>query len=155
MRTLNVLFLCTGNSCRSQMAEALLRHHHGDRFVAYSAGMEPKGVHPMTIEVLQESGIDTAPLRSKSVTEYLGRLWVHYLVIVCQHAQESCPRIFPGMVERFSWQFDDPPAFEGSDEAKLEKFRQVRDQIEAAIHRWVEQLDATGQLEQVSGGQVG
>ncbi|HEV2971566.1 MAG TPA: arsenate reductase ArsC [Pirellulales bacterium] len=154
MKKLNVLFLCTGNSCRSQMAEALLRAKHGDRFEAFSAGMEPKGIHPLTLQVLNEIGIDTSELRSKSVTEYLGKLWVHYLVIVCQNAAESCPRIFPGMVKRFFWPFDDPPAFQGTDLEKLEKFREVRAAIAAAIDDWVSDLEASGQLDSVVGGQV-
>jgi arsenate reductase (thioredoxin) len=155
MRKVTVLFLCTGNSCRSIMSEALLRDRYGDRLDAHSAGTDPKGVHPMTIQVLEEMGIDTSPLRSKSVKGYLGRLWVHYLVIVCQQAGESCPRIFPGMVERFFWKFDDPPAFVGTEQEKLEKFREVRDQIAATIDEWVKQLDATGTFETVKGGQVG
>src|SRR5436305_6557310 len=104
----NVLFLCTGNSCRSQMAEAWLRKHAGNRFTAYSAGVEPKGIHPLTIQVLKEQGIDTSPLRSKDVAEYLGKLPVHHLIIVCDNANESCPRIFPGMLDRQFWPFDDP-----------------------------------------------
>jgi len=154
MKKLNVLFLCTGNSCRSQMAEAILRARHGDVFDAYSAGTEPKGVHPLTIQVLQEIGIDTTALRSKPVKEYLGRLWVHYLVIVCQHAQESCPRIFPGVVERLFWSFDDPAAVEGSEEEKLQKFRSTRDEIAATIEWWVSGLRASGKLEIAAGGLV-
>jgi arsenate reductase len=137
------------------MSEALLRDRYGDQFEAYSAGTEPKGVHPMTVQVLEEIGIDTSTLQSKSVKEYLGRLWVHYLVIVCQSAQESCPRIFPGMVDRFFWKFDDPPAFQGTDEAKLEKFRQVRDEIASTMDEWVKQLQSSGAIETVQGGQVG
>jgi arsenate reductase len=150
MRKSTVLFLCTGNSCRSIMSEALLRDRFGDRFDAYSAGTEPKGVHPMTLQVLQEIGIDTSPLRSKPVKEYLGKLWVNYLVIVCQGANDSCPRIFPGMVERFFWKLDDPPAFDGSDEEKLDKFREVRDQIASSIDSWVKQLGTVA-----TGGTVG
>jgi len=126
------------------MSEALLRDRFGDRFDAYSAGTDPKGVHPMTIEVLNEIGIDTRALRSKDVKEYLGKLWVNYLVVVCQSADQSCPRIFPGMVERFFWKFDDPPAFKGSDEEKLDKFREVRDQIAGEIETWVKELEASG-----------
>ena len=155
MRKLTVLFLCTGNSCRSQMSEAILRDKYGDRFDAHSAGTDPKGVHPLTVRVLEEIGIDASKLRSKSVKEYLGRLWVHYLIIVCQHAEESCPRIFPGMVQRLLWKFDDPPAFQGTEVEKLEKFRQVRDEIATAIDVWVTLLDESGAIETVEGGQVG
>ena len=152
MKKQNVLFLCTGNSCRSIMSEAILRDRYGDRFDAYSAGTEPKGVHPMTLQVLEEIGIDTSGLSSKSVKEYLGRLWVHYLIIVCQDS-DSCPRIFPGMIERMSWTFDDPPAYDGPD--KLNKFRQVRDEIGGAIDSWVQSLEATSAANSVKGGQVG
>lgn len=131
----NVLFLCTGNSCRSQMSEAILRSRYGDRFNAYSAGTEPKGVHPMTLQALQESGIDTGGLWSKGVKEFLGKLHVHYLIIVCDDSA-SCPRIFPGMVERILWKFDDPPAV-----GTIEKFREVRDQIAEQIESWVKSLE--------------
>ena len=147
----NVLFLCTGNSCRSQMAEALLRRRYGDLFNAYHAGSDPTGIHPLAIEVLEEIGVDTSDLRSKSVKEYLGRLRAHYLVIVCQRAQEDCPRLFPGLVERFFWDIDDPPAFEGSATDVLRRFRAARDEITAAIDRWVGDLKACGSLDGILG----
>jgi arsenate reductase len=144
MNKLNVLFLCTGNSCRSQMAEALLRERGGDRFDAYSAGTEPKGIHPLTIKVLQEIGIDTSGLRSKDVTEFLGRLPVHHLIVVCENAEGTCPRIFPGMHERLFWPFDDPPAFAGTEAERLAKFREVRDQIDLRIHAWLAAQETAG-----------
>jgi arsenate reductase len=131
------LFLCTGNSCRSQMAEALLRHHAGDRFEAFSAGLEPKPIHPLTHEVMKEKGIDTTAQRSKDVTEYLGRERFAYLIIVCDGAHRSCPTAFPGVQHRLFWPLDDPAAFEGSHEETLAKFRQVRDQIDARIQDWL------------------
>jgi arsenate reductase (thioredoxin) len=133
----NVLFLCTGNSCRSQMAEALLRKRAGERFNAYSAGSEPKGVNPLTVQVLQEKGIDTSKLRSKNVSEFLGKMPVHHLIVVCDNANGSCPRIVPGMLNREFWPFDDPPAFQGTDEKKLNKFREVRDAIDDRIQQWL------------------
>jgi arsenate reductase (thioredoxin) len=133
----NVLFLCTDNSCRSQMGEALLRERAGERFNAYSAGVNPKGVHPLTIKVLEEKEIDTSKLRSKDVAEFLGKLSVHHLIVVCDNANESCPRIFPGILDRQFWPFDDPPAFQGTDEEKLNKFREVRDAIDKRIQQWV------------------
>ena len=142
MRKQNVLFLCTGNSCRSQMGEALLPAR-GDRFDVYSAGVEPKGVHPFTIKVLQEKGIDTSKLRSKDVSEYLGTLPVHHLIVVCENAEGSCPRIFPGMLNREFWPFDDPPAFQGTDEEKLNKFREVRNQIDQRITQWLARMEKT------------
>lgn len=132
-----VLFLCTGNSARSQMAEAFLRKYAGNYFEAHSAGLEPKGINPYTIRVMQEVGIDLAGQSSKSVMEYLGKVHCHYLITVCAHAEENCPRVFPGVVEHLHWEFEDPAAFAGSDEAKLEKFRQIRDQIEARVKAWV------------------
>jgi arsenate reductase len=134
----NVLFLCTGNSCRSQMGEALLRQRAGDRFNVYSAGVAPKGVHPLTIKVLQEIGIDTSQLRSKDVSEYLGRMPIHHLIAVCESAKGSCPAVSLSDVhQRLFWPFDDPPAFEGTAEEKLGKFREVRDQIDQRIREWL------------------
>ena len=127
-----VLFLCTGNSCRSQMAEGFLRAYGGDRFAAYSAGTEPaECVNPTAIEVMAEKGIDISRQQPKSVADFLGRLPVLYLVIVCSGANESCPRIFPGVLTRMFWPFDDP-AGQSADE-----FRRVRDEIEAHIKAWL------------------
>lgn len=97
----NVLFLCTGNSCRSQMAEGFLRELGGDRFTPYSAGIDPtESVHPLAIEVMREKGIDISQQTPTSVGKYLGRLAVRHLIIVCAGANERCPRIFPGMMNR-------------------------------------------------------
>lgn len=141
MDRLRVLFLCTGNSARSQMAEALLRRRAGDRFEVYSAGLEPKDVHPMALAVLEEIGIDTRGHRSKGLDEFLGSVHFSYLITVCSRAEERCP-IFPGMGERIHWPLDDPAAFEGADAEKLAKFRQVRDEIDARIAAWLSTLDA-------------
>ncbi|MSR60802.1 MAG: arsenate reductase ArsC [Planctomycetaceae bacterium] len=131
-----VLFLCTGNSARSQMGEALLRHAAGDRFDVHSAGTRPKGVHPLTVQVLQEAGVDTAGLRSKPLTEYLGRLPVRYLIVVCDGADRDCPTAWLGVVERMFWPFPDPSAVEGDDAARLSAFRTVRDAIADRIGTW-------------------
>ena len=137
----NVLFLCTGNSCRSQMAEGFLREYGGDRFEAYSAGIEPaERVHPLAVQVMAERGIDISGQKPKNVGEYLGRLPVRHLVIVCDAANEKCPRIFPGMLNRMFWPFDDPAAFVGTPAATLEKFRTVRDQIEERIQQWLKEI---------------
>jgi arsenate reductase (thioredoxin) len=134
----NVLFLCTGNSCRSQMAEGFLRALGGDRFTATSAGTEPaERIHPLAIEVMSEKGIDISQQEPKSVGQYLGRLAVRHLIIVCSGANEKCPRIFPGMMNRLFWPFDDPAAFEGSPLATLKKFRAIRDEIETHIQQWL------------------
>ena len=136
MKKLNVLVLCTGNSARSQIAEGMIRKHLGDRFNVYSAGTEPKGVNPFTIAAMKEAGIDLSGARSKHLDEYLGKLPVHYLIIVCHDADQKCPAIWPGIRERLFWPFEDPAAVTGSDEEKLDKFRAVRDQIEAKILAW-------------------
>ena len=136
MSKTRVLFLCTGNSARSQMAEAILRRRAGDYFEVYSAGLEPKGLNPYTLRVLNESGIDTAELRSKALTEFIGNQHFGYLITVCSNAEEKCP-IFPGMGMRLHWPFDDPAAFSGSEEETLAVFREVRGQIEAKINEWL------------------
>lgn len=132
-----VLFLCTGNSARSQMAEALLRKHAGDRFDVHSAGIEPKGINPLTVQVMDEVGISLENHRSKPLTEYLGKVRIHYAITVCESAEKSCPSVWPFCQERLFWPFDDPAACRGTDEERLAKFREVRDQIEAKIKTWL------------------
>ncbi len=131
-----VLFLCTGNSCRSQMAEAFLRFYAGDRFEVYSAGLEPTEIHPMTYEVMAEVGLDLAGQRSKSVDEYLGKVKFQYLITVCSDADKNCPTTWPGVVSRMHWSFEDPAKFTGTRAEKLDKFREVRDQIMLRISDW-------------------
>jgi len=131
-----VLFLCTGNSARSQMAEALLRKHAGDRFEAYSAGLEPKGINPYTIRVMDEIGVDIRGQSSKDVMTYLGRVHFGVVVTVCDNAEKNCP-IFPFTTTRLHWPFEDPARFEGADEAKLARFRETRDLIDARIRAWL------------------
>jgi arsenate reductase len=95
-----VLFLCTGNSARSQMAEAFLRYYAGDRFEAYSAGLEPKGMNPLTIRAMEEIGIPLTGQYSKDVREYMGKVHFGYLITVCANAEERCPTTFPGVGQR-------------------------------------------------------
>ncbi|NPV84935.1 MAG: arsenate reductase ArsC [Anaerolineae bacterium] len=141
MKKIRVLFLCTANSARSQMAEAILRHLAGDHFEPYSAGLEIKGgVNPYTIKVLKEIGIDTTPLYAKPLTDFMGKVHFGYLITVCSQADKKCPSTFPGMGQRLHWGFEDPAAFDGSDEQKLEKFRQIRDEITAKIKTWLSEL---------------
>ena len=137
MEKQRVLFLCTGNSARSQMAEAFLRMHGGDRFDAYSAGLEPKGINPLTIQVMQEAGVDISGQSSKGVGEYLGKGLFQYLITLCDDAEKNCPTIWPGVNQRMHWAFDDPAAATGTDEEKLAKFREVRDSIEQMIEDWL------------------
>lgn len=134
----NILVLCTGNSCRSQMAEGFLRQLAGDRFNVFSAGTEPKDeIHPLARQVMNEVGIDISDQHPKGLEEFLGRLAVRHLIIVCTGADENCPRIFPGLGERLFWPFDDPAAFEGSPEETLDEFRRVRDEIKERITLWL------------------
>jgi arsenate reductase len=132
-----ILFLCTGNSARSQMAEAFLRKYAGDTFEAYSAGLEPKGLNPFTIEVMQEVGIDISHQRSKNISEYLGKVLFQYLITVCDDADKNCPTVLVGVQNRLHWSFEDPAKFQGSDEEKLARFREVRDRIEARLKAWL------------------
>jgi arsenate reductase (thioredoxin) len=142
MNTETVLFLCSGNSCRSQIAEALLRKYAGELFQVYSAGTQPEDIHPLTRQVLAEIGLDMKNQYSKGVEEYLGKLLVRYLIIVCAKAAETCPRSWPGSphMEVIVWPFEDPVAFEGTEAQKLAKFRQVRDQIDERIKAWLDEL---------------
>lgn len=137
MKKVKVLFLCTGNSARSQMAEALLRHHGKDEYEAYSAGVEPHGINPFTEKVMAEAKVSMEGQYSKDLIEYLGKEHFSYLITVCSNAEERCPSAFPGVSNRLSWLFDDPAAVDGSDEEKLDKFRQVRNQIEEKIKEWL------------------
>jgi len=134
-----VLFLCSGNSARSQMAEAFLRKYGGDRFEVYSAGLEPSVVNPFTIQVMEEIGIDMSAHRSKSLLEYMGKEHFGYLITVCDRADKKCP-IFPGMGVRLHWPFNDPAAVNGADTDKLAIFRQVRDQIELKVLEWLKTM---------------
>ena len=139
-----VLFLCTGNSARSQLGEALLRHKAGDRFEVYSAGLEPKGVNLYTLRVLDELGIDAHTQTSKPLSDYLGRVHFGYVITVCADADAKCPAVFPGMGQRLRWPFDDPAAVEGADEARLAKFREIRDQIAARLDVWLAEGGGAG-----------
>jgi len=133
-----VLFLCTGNSCRSQMAEAWLRKLGGDSFTVYSAGLEPHGVNPATLTVMEETGVEMSAHRSKHLDEYKGKIDFDFLITVCGNADERCP-FFPGMGTRLHWPFEDPAAFEGLENEKLALFREVRDQIKSKIQTWLDE----------------
>ncbi len=140
-----VLILCTGNSCRSQMAEAFLRHYQGDVFTVASAGTDPKPeVHPLAVRVMAEAGIDLSDHRPKSLEEFLGKSPVTHLLIVCDRAQGTCPRVWPGVYTRDYMPFDDPAEATGSQEQMLEVFRRVRDEIRDAMSRWSPTVDRVG-----------
>ena len=132
-----VLVLCTGNSARSQMAEAFLRKYQGDRYDVHSAGTEPKDrVHPLAVRAMQEAGIDISAARPKSTSEYIGRLPVRHLLIVCDNANQSCPRVWPGTYSRSYVPFDDPAAFVGPEADALSEFRRVRDEVAESMKTW-------------------
>jgi arsenate reductase len=126
-----ILFLCTGNSARSQMAEGIFRKEAGDRFEVFSAGTKPSRVRPEAIAVMNELGIDISGHRSKSVDEFTSQEF-DTVVTVCDNAKESCP-VFPGRSRRLHWPFEDPAAVEGSELHRQEAFRRIRDQIRGRI----------------------
>jgi arsenate reductase len=119
------------------MAEAFLRNYGGERFEAYSAGLKPKAIHPYTEQVMEEIGIPLAGQHSKSFQEYMGKVHFAYLITVCAEAEKNCPTTFPGMGQRLHWFFEDPAAFNGSDDEKIRKFREVRDKIGERIRDWL------------------
>jgi arsenate reductase len=120
-RPIRVLVVCTGNSARSVMAEALIRRHGGADFEVHSAGTEPSRINPLTERVLDEAGIDHSWARSKSVTEFLGQQF-DYVITVCDEARQVCP-VFPGVHETLHWGYEDPAAVEGTEEERLKAFR--------------------------------
>lgn len=126
-----VLFLCTHNSARSQMAEGLLRKMAGDRFEVFSAGTEQTLVRPLAIEAMREIGIDISGNTSKTLEAFAGQTF-DYVITVCDRANESCP-IFSGETQRIHWSFDDPTAASGTDDERLRAFRTVRDAIQQRL----------------------
>jgi arsenate reductase len=138
-RTVNypirVLFLCTGNSARSQMAEGLLRSLGGTDFEVFSAGTNPKGLNPLAVEVMRESGIDISHHESKSLDRFLGRSF-DYVITVCDRARDSCPT-FPGDNQRIHWGYEDPAAAAGSRAEQVVVFRRVRNEISERLRLWV------------------
>jgi len=132
----HILFLCAGNSARSQMAEGLLRALAGEQYEVFSAGTEPKGrILPEVQEAMREIGIDLSGQRSKSVMEYLGKAVFAHVITVCADAEENCPAVFLNMGTHEHWPFDDPAKFD--DETRLARTRRVRDQIESRLRSWL------------------
>jgi arsenate reductase len=138
MEKTKVLFLCTHNSARSQMAEGLLRHLAGDRFEVMSAGTEAAHVRPLAVKAMEELGIDISGQESKTLERYLGQP-LDYVITVCDAANEACS-VFPGAKRRLHWSFEDPAQAAGSDEDRLRVFRSVRDAIRKRVE---EELLAT------------
>jgi arsenate reductase len=126
-----VLFICTKNSARSQMAEGLINHDLGERVQAYSAGIEPSSVHPMAVKVMEELGIDISHHRSKGLEEFADQKF-DYVITLCSQANEACP-VFFGGTQKMHMDFPNPAAVQGSEEEKKSAFRQVRDQIRKKV----------------------
>ncbi len=140
--TTRVLFVCTGNSARSQIAEALLRERGGDAFEAHSAGTEPAGLNPLTVRVLAEDGIDVRDAESTHVDAYVGAPW-DYVITVCDRARESCP-VFPHAGDQLHWSLEDPAAAGGDEAQRLDAFRATREEVRARIEAFVDEVTAAG-----------
>jgi arsenate reductase len=136
-----ILFLCTGNSCRSQMAEGFARKMLPKDIKIFSAGLETKGVHPMAIKVMQEVGIDISHQKSKNISE-IPLYKINIVITLCGDAAENCP-IFPGKVERIHWEIEDPAKAQGSEEEVVKVFRRVRYKIKSYIEnkKWFDSLE--------------
>ncbi len=135
-----VLFLCTTNSCRSQMAEGILKTMGKDKFEVFSAGVEATSVNPITIKVMKEAEIDISNQKSKAVAEYMGQGFDYVVTLCGENARRACP-VFPGRTRnRLHWDFFDPAEAEGSDEERLQVFRKVRNQIRKKIEKFVKKI---------------
>ena len=130
-----ILILCTGNSCRSQMAEGYFRNMVGDRLEVFSAGLAPSVVNPTAISVMKEDGVDISNQTSKNVDQFVGQQF-DYIITVCDNAKEHCPN-FPGKAERIHWSFEDPAEATGTDEEVFNVFRKVRNQIKEKIDEFI------------------
>jgi len=133
---IRVLFLCTANSARSQIAEALLQREGGSDFEVVSAGTSPRGVNPFAVRVLAEVGVDWRDARSKSVEEFLDQRF-DYVITVCDRARETCP-VFPGSTNSLHWGLDDPAEVEGTDEERLAAFRRTLNELSIRLPPFVE-----------------
>ena len=135
-----VLFVCTGNSARSQIAEALLRERGGEAFEAYSAGSDPAGLNPLAVRALAEDGIDADAAESTHVDAYVGEPW-DYVITVCDRARESCP-VFPHAGTQLHWSLEDPAAAEGDDARRMAAFRATREEVRVRIDAFVAEVAA-------------
>ncbi|MBP7698835.1 MAG: arsenate reductase ArsC [candidate division Zixibacteria bacterium] len=140
---MRILVLCTGNSCRSQIAEGLFRHYGGGQVGVYSAGLEPKGVNPRAVQVMREIGIDIAGHTSDHLSQYLERSF-DFVITVCDNAATNCP-VFPGAATKLHWPFADPANATGSEEEITASFRSVRDHIELTVKRWLSEALGRGE----------
>lgn len=137
---IRVLFVCTGNSARSQMAEGLLRELGEGHFDVHSAGIDPRGMQPLAVRSMAEIGIDISAQESKNLDRYIGETW-DYVITLCDHAAESCP-VVPGAVRRLHWSFPDPAAAGDDESTRLRAFRSVRDVLVERIRGFQQRLDA-------------
>ena len=138
-----VLFVCIHNSARSQMAEAFLNHICGERFEAFSAGIEPGKLNPIVVEAMRELGIDISRKQTKAVHGFLnsGKSFAYVITVCDETSAERCP-VFPGVTTRLHWGFPDPSSFQGTHEEKLAKTREVRDLVKARIENWCQEVCA-------------
>lgn len=134
---IRILVLCTGNSCRSQIAEGFFRKYGGDRIQVYSAGLEPKGVSPRAIQVMHEVGIDISHHTSDHLSKYLGQSF-DYVITACDGAAANCP-MFPGVGTKLHWPFEDPAEATGTETEIITFFRRVRDQIGQRVKAWLDE----------------
>ena len=141
MEKIRVLFICVKNSARSQMAEAFLKKHGKNRFEVESAGLEPGSLNPLAVDAMKEIGIDISKNKPRSVFDLFkeGKLYTYVITVCDQSKAEQCP-VFPGLVERIHWEFDDPSGFSGTYEEKLQKTRGVRDKIKHQILQWLKEI---------------
>jgi arsenate reductase len=148
MKKQRVLFVCTHNSARSQMAEAFLNWLAGDQFEAESAGLEPGELNPLVMQVMREVGFDLKDKKAESVFEFFkqGRLYNHIIYVCEKETEEKCP-VFPGIGKAHSWPFPDPSKLNGSHEEKLEQARKIRDEIKSKIENWIKEYH------RISGGE--
>lgn len=140
MKVSKILFACTGNSARSQMAEGFARAYGKEKVETFSAGMEPKGLHPLAVEVMREKGIDISHQKSKAFSEDFARA-MDYVVTVCGNAEERCP-VLPPKIRRIHWPLEDPAQTKGSPQGIREVFRRSRDEIEARVRDFLARLEA-------------
>jgi arsenate reductase len=148
MKKRRILFFCKHNSCRSQMAEGLLRHLAGDAFDVYSAGLYPAPIHPLVYPVMEEIGIDISRQTSKSIDLYLGRELMDTVFIVCQEGEAECPKLYPMALHVERWPLPDPASVVGQKEAVLNAFRNTRDMLETKIRAWLDKIEIENQPDQ-------
>ncbi|MBN2712630.1 MAG: arsenate reductase ArsC [Planctomycetes bacterium] len=137
----NILFVSTRNSCRSRMAEGILKNLAGYKYDCYSAGIMPKEINPYARQVMEEIGISMKESASHNISDYLGKKLFHNIIIIGRHADRLCPHIFPGMGERILWDINAPSGTECKESEKLARYRELRDHIEKRVKEWLEEQD--------------